>query len=631
MFGLAVAAGVRAGAAADAPMARRKLLRFRIGIVFECITKSAKGDEPGLLAVHQRFPHRRLAHRQHPRQLPVPPIAGRDQIYPGKSPPDHAGATAWSGSTITLEAKPKHPGRIRQISLPVPPERNAELRALVDELLGSGWRVVYEPARPCATMGQMLTRLRVSGFKNLVDADVSFGPFTCIAGANGVGKSNLLDAIHFLSSLADKNFQDAAMSVRDCGALNGDFRDLFQHMGEGYINDMEFVAEMIIPSHGTDDLGQPVTATCTFVRYTLGFRHRRPGLDSLELVTEELEPIASEEAPPHLPFKPSRQWLGSVLGNSGPPAKYLSTTGLQPRRGVNVFEDGGPRNGQLRREIAASSLPRTVLSVAESTTLALVRKEMRSWRVLNLQPSALREPDHFGAPIELGRDGAHMPSVLFHAASAADPDAMYAQMRNRLAELVGGIRAISVDRDEARQLLTLYATASDGTSHSARVLSDGTLRFLAMAALSFESSPGRLVCIEEPENGIHPERIPAVIQLLRDLAVEIDDAVGTDNPLRQLIITTHSPGFVEQVPEDSLVVAVTMAVTRTNGTLIAPRFCGLPGTWRGQTGSRSLAKGLLLGYLNPVARSEDGESDSHRVIDREDLKRLKFGAPEIAP
>lgn len=37
----------------------------------------------------------------------------------------------------------------------------------------------------------MLTRLKVNGFKNLVDVDVRFGPFTCVAGANGVGKSNL--------------------------------------------------------------------------------------------------------------------------------------------------------------------------------------------------------------------------------------------------------------------------------------------------------------------------------------------------------------------------------------------------------------------------------------------------------
>lgn len=50
----------------------------------------------------------------------------------------------------------------------------------------------------------MLTRLTVNGFKNLIGVDVRFGPFTCIAGANGVGKSNLFDAIRFLSALSEK-------------------------------------------------------------------------------------------------------------------------------------------------------------------------------------------------------------------------------------------------------------------------------------------------------------------------------------------------------------------------------------------------------------------------------------------
>ena len=61
----------------------------------------------------------------------------------------------------------------------------------------------------------MLTRLKVSGFKNLVGVDVRFGAFTCIAGANGIGKSNLFDAIKFLSTLADLPLIEAALSVRD--------------------------------------------------------------------------------------------------------------------------------------------------------------------------------------------------------------------------------------------------------------------------------------------------------------------------------------------------------------------------------------------------------------------------------
>ena len=61
----------------------------------------------------------------------------------------------------------------------------------------------------------LLEILKVIGFKNLVDVDVYFGPFTCVAGVNAVGKSNLFDAIHFLSALADHSLIDAALSVRN--------------------------------------------------------------------------------------------------------------------------------------------------------------------------------------------------------------------------------------------------------------------------------------------------------------------------------------------------------------------------------------------------------------------------------
>jgi AAA15 family ATPase/GTPase len=59
----------------------------------------------------------------------------------------------------------------------------------------------------------MIIRLKVKGFKNLVDVDVRFGPFTCVAGVNGVGKSNLFDAIRFLSALASRPLTEVALSV----------------------------------------------------------------------------------------------------------------------------------------------------------------------------------------------------------------------------------------------------------------------------------------------------------------------------------------------------------------------------------------------------------------------------------
>src|SRR6267142_2184118 len=101
---------------------------------------------------------------------------------------------------------------------------------------------------------QMLTRLKVTGFKNLVDVDIRFGPFTCIAGVNGVGKSNLFDAIRFLSALADRPFLEAAKCVRDEDGKTGDVRSLFHRVENIPDAEMAFEAEMIIPEKGYDDL-----------------------------------------------------------------------------------------------------------------------------------------------------------------------------------------------------------------------------------------------------------------------------------------------------------------------------------------------------------------------------------------
>src|ERR1700691_4349803 len=92
----------------------------------------------------------------------------------------------------------------------------------------------------------VLTRLRVSGFKNLVDVDVHFGPFTCIAGANGVGKSNLFDAIFFLSALTERTVAEAALAVRDESQRTGDVRNIFHRFGDQNDTQMSFEAEMIL-------------------------------------------------------------------------------------------------------------------------------------------------------------------------------------------------------------------------------------------------------------------------------------------------------------------------------------------------------------------------------------------------
>ncbi|MEE8524479.1 MAG: AAA family ATPase, partial [Thermoanaerobaculia bacterium] len=108
----------------------------------------------------------------------------------------------------------------------------------------------------------MLTRLQVKGFKNLVDIDIRFGPLTCFAGPNGVGKSNFFDAILFLSELADRPFVEAARNIRGGENLEGLFSAHSDHR-------MYLAAEMLIPREGEDEFQQRAEASATFVRYEL--------------------------------------------------------------------------------------------------------------------------------------------------------------------------------------------------------------------------------------------------------------------------------------------------------------------------------------------------------------------------
>jgi predicted ATPase len=484
----------------------------------------------------------------------------------------------------------------------------------------------------------MLTRLKVSGFKNLVAVDLRFGPFTCIAGGNATGKSNLFDAIMFLGSLAELPLMEAAMSVRDEKGKSGDVRNLFHSTSAGITDSIKLEAEMLIPDSGSDDLGQAARASITMLRYAVELRYRPTGIDSvrpgLELAREELGYISIREAPKHLPFKHTNKWLRSVVhGRRTSP--FISTATKGGEVTIKLHQEG--RAGRTR-EFRATTLPRTVLSTvnaAESPTALLARKELQSWRLLQLEPSALRASDSFTAPTIMGSDGSHIANTLYHLAQRTahankeSPEDVYARISNRVSELVDDVRAISVSRDDTRELLTLQVVSKDGTTHPARSLSDGTLRFLALAVLEADPEAKGVLCLEEPENGIHPERIIAMLDLLRDLAVDVNEAVDEDNPLRQVIINTHSPTVVAQVPDDSLLFAELAEGAKDGKKFSQVVFRHLSNTWRSklEKEAKAIQRGRIVSFLNPVRRDELRSSRETTVIERRDVAQLGLPLP----
>jgi predicted ATPase len=120
-------------------------------------------------------------------------------------------------------------------------------------------------------------------------------------------------------------------------------------------------------------------------------------------------------------------------------------------------------------------------------------------------------------------------------------------------------------------------------------LSDGTLRYLCLLAILCHPSPPPLVCIEEPELGLHPDVLPTVVELLKEASERT-----------QLVVTTHSDVLVDALtdwPESVLVAEKTQAGTslaRLNPDELAPwlQKYRLGQLWtRGETGHGELVSG----------------------------------------
>ncbi|MBB3274846.1 MULTISPECIES: ATP-binding protein [unclassified Pseudoxanthomonas] len=454
----------------------------------------------------------------------------------------------------------------------------------------------------------MLTRLRIKGFKNLIDVDIRFGPLTCIAGPNSVGKSNLFDAIRFLSELADKPFVEAARSIRG----GEDIQSLFTARQDPR---MELSAEMIISTEGFDDFGQPAEAGATFVRYDLvlsldtsGEFH---GSSRIRLDSEKLSYITKAESAEAIGFPHSKQWRDSVVRASARRTTFI-TTEVDPHRGAVVrlqsdrmrAEGMSQAGGGKAFAFSTKTLPRTVLSSAqnaeESRTAVLVRKEMRNWKLLQLEPSSLRGVDEFDSEQRIDATGAHIPATLWRLTSdkaEAEAASVTANISNSLSNLVERVRDVRVDKDEVRRTFRFMMTDAEGLELPASSLSDGTMRFVALAIIEQDPDETGLLCLEEPENGIHPQRIDAILDLLYRIVVDVDSPIGSDNPLRQIIVSTHSPLLASRVDRDDCV----FARIRHHG-IAAERFpglqlVGLARSWRARLSTEFIADGDAIAYL----------------------------------
>ena len=382
----------------------------------------------------------------------------------------------------------------------------------------------------------MITYIKINGFKSFHNFEMEFTPFTVIAGANASGKSNLFDSLTLLSRLAESDNLKRAFNEQ-----RGEFIELFTQYGDDkFASEMEFVVEMLVNKSIKDAWGNEGKLKYTRLRYELSIRRitNSSGIEDLLVSKENLIKLNHQEDKwiNLISKKTLEYWRPKVItGKRGIP--YIQTEIENGLPTILVSQDGTTGN---KRRFPLSNATRTVLSSFDTVDFPHVlaaKEEMKSWKFLQLNPEDLRQAtSKNNGEDTISTSGRNLAAALFRI-KQEDSYALKEISRKLNKFLPNFIEVDVIDDKENKQYLIKLKDV-EKKEFSSRVLSEGTLRILALCILEFDEKHTGLLCFEEPENGIHPFRIKAMTELLKDLSVDFNEK---EIPLRQVIVNTHSP------------------------------------------------------------------------------------------
>jgi predicted ATPase len=387
----------------------------------------------------------------------------------------------------------------------------------------------------------MITYIKINGFKSFHNFEMEFRPFTVIAGANASGKSNLFDALKLLGRLAETdNLKKAFKEQR------GEFIELFTQYGENqYATEITFAVEMLVNRTVTDAWGNEAELKYTRLRYELKIKRftNSLGIEDLAVTYEHLENLKHREDKwiQLLPKNRLENWRPKVKqGKRAIPYIKTEIEGGKPT--VLVHQDGAPGG----RRFPLNNATRTVLSsfnTVDFPQVLIAKEEMRSWKFLQLNPKDLQQPtDKNSGDDVISESGQNLAAALYRI-KQEDSYTLKEISRKFQTFLPDFVEVDVIDDTENKQYL-IKLKDKDKKEYTSRVLSEGTLRILALCILEYDNKHTGLLCFEEPENGIHPFRIETMAKLLKDLSVDFADI---EMPLRQVIVNTHSPALVAHI------------------------------------------------------------------------------------
>jgi len=352
----------------------------------------------------------------------------------------------------------------------------------------------------------VLTGFSIRNFKNLEAIPsnegelIPFGPINVLIGPNGCGKSSLLQSIDFLRAFFMSSVE---LYLKDRG---WDYSDLPNLRQTSKTIRWELTAEL-----GPDDSGSCAGG----YHYIVTLQPRRHlGIGQESLVYTD-------------------------PGGKADPIRLLYREG----RRLSIRD----RESEKDEQYQAMRLPASVMSQIEGARARRKYRELlhfRDWierfrSYLIWDPKILRNPDR-GKHTELGPSGEHL-ATLIGRLKDEKPD-VFRRMVKRLRRLFPTLTDLSVSgRGWGWREIRLHeGQKPDEVTFNSRQVSDGVLRLLAITSLLYLDSIPPLITLEEPENGVHPQLVREVIQILREITQR-----KPPNQC-QVVFTTHSPYVLDE-------------------------------------------------------------------------------------
>ena len=408
----------------------------------------------------------------------------------------------------------------------------------------------------------MITRIEIDGFKTFDGFALDLRPFTAVVGPNASGKSNLFDAIKFVSHLAQTDICEAMLELR------GRPEELFRRTSAGRADRMAFAVEVLLEPRGVDPFGQSFDLRAQRVRYELEIAMRTSADQRLEGVyvqREQCVPIRRKEERASTVWKP-----GSVkYGQQTKPFMAMRSESGKESDVIEIRQDGPGKRGRPLA-LSATEASRTGLSTvttAEFPHLYALRTLLSSVQFLQIDPQASRRATDRLAPRRLLPDASNLATVLARLMEETRtdmrPKGFLSDVVADLSSLIPSVADLDVRDDPGDSEYSFALRLRDTQAFSSRVISDGTLRLLALVTILNDPRHGGVLCWEEPENGVHEARIPALMELIRSAAGSAGSP-GTQASF-QVLVNTHSP-VVMSALEDQEVVASDVVSTLTPET-----------------------------------------------------------------